>query len=394
MRKMTLILLLLTMAITACSLNNAAEPTDDVEDTITVIDAPINDDTGSQPDPVETTEPAPDPAEPTAIADAGSGGSGGSSNNGDGNQPEASCQIRTDWPHSYGVVAGDTLTKIATRANTTASTIAVGNCLSNPNAISVGQVLYVPNPVAIPTDEVTVPVEPDLPIGGDPLETLCNDPSRQSGDYPMMLPVLNYSNGCVEVAARDTLTITWPGVPPEALEVVYLLRYPNTMQVIELGRSSDAANQFAITKPVTELGGAGLLTARVEGAATLFESDVLGFRTIQTPVTACGDLPTETLGGAGSPVITPATHIGNGCYRVTAGTTVTVSMPVVPPEAVEVTFYRNNTRLSRPDVIGVDSDLSDGASITWFVHANMPPSTIYLFPLPGDFGGVIGVVVE
>jgi len=57
------------------------------------------------------------------------------------------CVLRTDWAYTYAVAAGDTLSGIALRAGITTDMLAQGNCLTNVNAISAGQVLRVPIPV-------------------------------------------------------------------------------------------------------------------------------------------------------------------------------------------------------------------------------------------------------
>ncbi len=53
------------------------------------------------------------------------------------------CYPRSDW-QSYLVQSGDTLNVIAQRAGTTATALALANCLTNADLIQVGQVLRVP----------------------------------------------------------------------------------------------------------------------------------------------------------------------------------------------------------------------------------------------------------
>jgi LysM repeat protein len=60
------------------------------------------------------------------------------------------CTIPVGWI-PYRVAAGDTLSALARRTGTTAAQLATGNCLSNPNNIEVGQVLYIP-PTVVMTD--------------------------------------------------------------------------------------------------------------------------------------------------------------------------------------------------------------------------------------------------
>ncbi len=63
------------------------------------------------------------------------------------------CQVRKDWKLTYTVQPNDALARIAQRYNTYVSDLAVGNCLSDPNKLSVGQVLHVPGTVQ-PTEQV------------------------------------------------------------------------------------------------------------------------------------------------------------------------------------------------------------------------------------------------
>jgi LysM repeat protein len=57
-----------------------------------------------------------------------------------------SCTPRRDW-YSYTVQRGDTLFSIAQRANSTVAILSAANCLANPENISAGQVLAVPNEI-------------------------------------------------------------------------------------------------------------------------------------------------------------------------------------------------------------------------------------------------------
>lgn len=54
------------------------------------------------------------------------------------------CELRDDWILTYTVQAGDALARIAQQYNTTYFDLAAGNCLTDANVISIGQVLHVP----------------------------------------------------------------------------------------------------------------------------------------------------------------------------------------------------------------------------------------------------------
>lgn len=55
----------------------------------------------------------------------------------------ANCQVRTDW-QPYVVQAGDTVGDLAIATNTALADLIVGNCLTTPDIINVGQTLYLP----------------------------------------------------------------------------------------------------------------------------------------------------------------------------------------------------------------------------------------------------------
>jgi hypothetical protein len=59
------------------------------------------------------------------------------------------CAARTDWER-YIVERGDNLSKIADRFSSTVQELIAANCLSNPNSLRAGQLLYVPKSITPP----------------------------------------------------------------------------------------------------------------------------------------------------------------------------------------------------------------------------------------------------
>lgn len=364
MKFIWLIMLGLMLAVSACSLGSNA-PDDNANATLVVVDDLTVTPATPTPLPSPTNLPLPtNTAQP---------------------QPtQVICTVRSDWTNVYSVVRGDTLTNIASRAGTTVQTLAQGNCLANPNALEVGQVLRVPRfiPIATSTPPPTITPLPTSPNLDPSIDLMCLDENRPDvADYVIAVPYLDFFNGCVTIQYNQTVTITWPSVPAGISQVIYLVRVPNTMNPIEIGRSSDAANKFPITIAASTLPPRAMLYAWIgaAGGENRHESDHVGLRVVPGQAATCGNL-TEQLGGPNAVVISPATYF-DGCYVVQAGTELTINWPVPAGSApVAVTFYRANSGLNKPDVIGVDNDPSDGFWIRWTVFSGMPPSIFYVIP--------------
>jgi LysM repeat protein len=77
------------------------------------------------------------------------------------------CTIPASWI-PYRVAVGDTLSSIAYRAGTTSDQLTRGNCLSNPNDIDAGQLIFTPAVVATTTPYATLActLAPRLAVGG------------------------------------------------------------------------------------------------------------------------------------------------------------------------------------------------------------------------------------
>lgn len=68
------------------------------------------------------------------------------------------CQPNTDWETTYTIVSGDRLSIIADRVGLTAQELAEANCIPNPDRISVGQVLRVPEGVVTAAPPSPIPL--------------------------------------------------------------------------------------------------------------------------------------------------------------------------------------------------------------------------------------------
>ena len=83
------------------------------------------------------------------------------------------CEVRKDWKLTYTVQPNDALARIAQRYGTYVSDLAAGNCISDPNVLSVGQVLHVPGDAPPPdqtydcTFTLLAPMDNTLAVSGD-----------------------------------------------------------------------------------------------------------------------------------------------------------------------------------------------------------------------------------
>lgn len=76
------------------------------------------------------------------------------------------CTPRKDWKLTYSVKPLDTLSAIAALYGTSVDELAAGNCITNRNAITVGQVLKVPGATAPETRWTCTPIQNLTPQNG------------------------------------------------------------------------------------------------------------------------------------------------------------------------------------------------------------------------------------
>jgi len=86
-------------------------------------------------------------------------------------------------------------------------------------------------------------------------------------------------------------------------------------------------------------------------------------------------------GGTNIVVVEPNLGFDGDCYQLQGNVTLTISWPGASAGTVEVTFYRFNGFMSRPDVIGVDSNGADGWSIQTVFDPATRPSILWAIGL-------------
>lgn len=134
--RLVLFLSVLLLASLACSLTGSDTASNPPVLVVTATSQIV-----AQPSATPTTQPSLSPT----TTNTNNNGTGG-------NSAPPACVVRSDWG-VYTVVAGDTLSSIAQRSNTTTAILLQANCLANANVIRVGQVIRVPSTPLPPTQE-------------------------------------------------------------------------------------------------------------------------------------------------------------------------------------------------------------------------------------------------
>lgn len=155
------------------------------------------------------------------------------------------CTVRTDLP-VYTVVAGDTLFKIATRAEMTVDEIVRVNCLDNRNVIEVGQQLRLTTAIGGENNDTIIVQDTgssNTTVQDTSQTTESIAPEREG---TLVISPWQTNNGNIYIVRTDVeLTVQWMGVPKNRgitqVEFIYVdNRSINSPQSI--GIDSDLSN--------------------------------------------------------------------------------------------------------------------------------------------------------
>ena len=329
------------------------------------------------------------------------------------------CTItHTEWP-AYTIQPGDTLATIAAWAGADVNTLATANCLANPDVISVGQTLYVPQLPPAPEPPPSLPV---IDHGPPPATVCAVVPNFQQaniygpGDSPGPVAILAGPASLERVADNAYILDTpslgfqgWvsamdthltgnncPGTGPEPL--------PDDLPVVG-GSGEPPADGCSVVRnpginqvPVFYGPGDAFAPIATLGSYAPYVSTHSGGYEISLPgldhngwVAASGDvslsgsgcdqstvqcLPTDP--GAGVLSVSPSSRQSRTCASINAGL-ITVTWPDAPATFEMVEFWRVSGN-GNTDVIGVDRNPADGASITWQVPPGTEPGILRTIP--------------
>lgn len=301
---------------------------------------------------------------------------------------QPTCTVtRTDLP-VYTVVSGDTLSNIARRTNSTVAELAQINCLADASQISVGQRLYVlqaPASNSTTTTTNTNTASNNNSGGGGNTSNNTGTSNRNSttvidtrasGDNaievsPYLSNEIRNGIGHWIVRANTTVTLTWSTMPTDMgishVDFFYVDDH-YTVSHTALGFDSNASDGASVTWTVPDgIKGRIYASARLPGQ---FHEGVLS-----TDITI-ESLP-NTIGPRGALSVHPNIQAGTpadwGDYVVEPGETVTITWSGIdPPEyqhvrTVEFQFIPDSGGIQ---ILGKDTDKSDGISAIWIVPEN------------------------
>lgn len=330
-QKICLIVLSLSL-LTACSLNQAASVS------VTTLTAPSIDST-------PTIAPTPTVA-PTEIANVTQPTLIPTSTPIPTNKP-ASCTVtRTDLP-IYTVVAGDTLTNIASRTGSRVADLVQINCLSDASQITIGQQLRVLN---------------------SPIQDGNADESQMFGTLVISPYLSTETNGKVHyhVQGNTVINLKWENMPSNQnishVELIYVDDH-YTVAHVSVGIDTNIADGVSINWAIpTDVQGILYAIGRIPGQHHLsVQSQEIAITSTSTSPQAMGALSIDPNQQAGTP------EDWND-YIIASNTAVTITWSGIDPDdygkvgTIEFTYIPDYGDIQ---VLGHDTDKSDGISLTW-----------------------------
>lgn len=254
------------------------------------------------------------------------------------------CTTPAGW-QAYSVTLGDTLGTIATRFGTTVSTLQQGNCITDPNTIFVGQVIYVPSTggVILPTATPTLTATVGSAGGSPPLiaQTL------------VVRPTMPRQDGAL-VTLQETITLD-VGTVADADRVMYMARLtPTDPDPVMVGVDNDPYDGTRVEYTFSEFTPDQYFFAVAENE----------FGTYSSPLTHVVYDPTFAM-GSGRPDIFPFLGFDGSIYTLQPGETVTLSWADAPTTAARVEFHLVQSSGDR--IVATDTTPADGARAQWQV---------------------------
>lgn len=278
------------------------------------------------------------------------------------------CAVPAGWI-PYTVRAGDTLGVLATAYSTTIAVLQNGNCLTSAELIYIGQVLYVPSGTTIvvttaPT--LTPPVGSTLAPTTTPATTGGLPPALPT---PTVRPTLVRQDGVLVTLQRDIALDV--GVVADADRVIYYARIgPTDPAPVQIAVDTDPFDGTQITYTFSTFDSELYFSAEAQNEFGVSTSQLV--RVVYDPSYAIG---------SGPPDITPFLGFDGAIYTLQQSATVSISWQNFPSNASRVDFLL--VQGTQSSIIGSDTNLSDGARITWVVTGPLIGQLYALATTPG-----------
>lgn len=281
----------------------------------------------------------------------------------------------------YIVRAGDTLSNIASRANTTASYLAELNCLRNTSYILVGQQLIVPNAIIAPTTSASdsqsnEPNPPQQPPNNDAnsinVDNIPYPPTNNQGNLVLSDWNFNVDQKYI-IETGNIVTFTWQMPDNNQFTQVGFVaepyvddfRRPRTL----IGTDTDLSDGATIrwTAP-TDTQTYIFAVGQVAGQSELVASQIIRLGTEDSSqefeAQSIGFLSASPIEGQYQPSIAV----------IEDGSLITLSwtgMNVVGFRLVDAVYFYYEDEAGNTSLIGQDNDDSDGITITWQTPTNI-----------------------
>lgn len=271
------------------------------------------------------------------------------------------CPVPGGW-QPYIVQAGDTLSLIAISINSSVLSLQNANCLTNPDAIFVGQTIYLPSlPVSAGTTfNTAVPT-----VGTVPTAVSFPTATTAPGSAPVFTELLRISptqpraDG-TSVTTQRTVSLS-VGIVPTATRVRYFAGTSATDQnPVLVGIDNDPGNGTQINYTLSEFDNDLFFIAVAENSFGYTSSNIVHL--LYDPAFS------TTLG---APVVQPFTALNGTTYTLTPNATVSISWTQAPQDATRIEFYYQASGTTTPQLIGTDTTPNNGALVSWLVPASI-----------------------
>ncbi len=276
----------------------------------------------------------------------------------------ATCTPRYDWGYTYVIQRGDTLSNIAQRAGVSVQTLALANCISNPNYIYAGQVLRVPCAISYnPPPYYPQPYNP--PLYYPP--THIPGGNWQSIGQVLPSPFISNSGGQYQLQGGSVVSLSWAINAGGLTRIEFYLAPTGTgTSPVLIGTDSYFGDGVSIAWAVPQ-GILGNLSANgYYGNGLVKQTANYTFVYANTPLTqpAPTPQPPVILGSALS--FSPYGEINNNTVLVPPDQLISIVWNATFPTATNrVEFVLISPIDGSSQSLGVDLNMGDGASIVW-----------------------------